>query len=39
MRISRVGKVAVVVVEKLIITVVGNLVTLNPKNKHIFAVI
>ena len=39
MFMSRVGKVAVVVVEKLIITVVGNFVTLNPKNKHIFAVI
>ena len=35
---SRVGKVAVVVVEKVIITIIGNFVSLNPKNKHIFAV-
>ena len=39
MFMSRVGKVAVVVVEKLIITVVRNFVTLNSKNKYIFAVI
>ena len=35
MFMSRVGQVAVVVVEKVIITIIGNFVSLNPKKTSI----